>query len=570
MKTELNMKIGYKKWIPCLALVCVLATGCEEELIEANKNPDVLNEIAPENQFLAATISIHSQDFEAYYDFYRRIMPWMQYVTPLNGNGINFTDNVENFSNRYGRLYTGIGDALTDVEKLVTKLPEEEQPRYVYMINISRILKAYYTFYVSDIYGSVAYAQAWQARYGGTLTPVYDSQQTLFNTLDADVKAAIAVLKTAQPEPQISLGNYDQYFRNDTKGWIRAANALRLKIATRLVKRDASKAGQIASEVLAEGADNLMANNDQGWVFKSTAAFVSGGNWNPDGLYSTQPIVDFMWDKSDPRLDAFFSPNGYSQATIDVLIDEGELEAGTVEEARRYFGSFTSPDDAIDPDNQKYYTARTATIDGTDTRVDTLSLIQRRLFQPSFDEGNGTGTGLVNLPVITYADFCFMRAELAARGVTSEDAEQQYINGVVASIRWYDKIATEAALGNYTPVTQTEIDNYLAKPGIAFDDTKALDQISSQAYLNFFRQPAEGWAVWKRTGFPNTTSVLALTDMKSSGSSLPIPRRAPLQLLNETSLNYENQKAAYDEMAQEAGFGAGPTDAFGRVWWDMQ
>jgi hypothetical protein len=207
------MKMNFRKIAICLGLLSVLATSCEEELIEANKNPDVLNEVAPENQFLSATLSIHGQDFEAYYDNYRRIMPWMQYVTPVNGNGINFTNNVDNFSQRYSRLYTGVGDALTDLEKLVADLPAEEQGRYDNMIAISRILKAYYTFYVSDIYGSVPYKDAWQARYGGTLTPAYAAQQELFNQLDADIEASMATLKATPASPQFSLGNYDQYYR---------------------------------------------------------------------------------------------------------------------------------------------------------------------------------------------------------------------------------------------------------------------------------------------------------------------------------------------------------------------
>lgn len=565
------MNLFYKRFTVCLALASSIVTGCsDEDFIEANKNPDILNEIAPENQFLSAAISIHSQDFEAFYDIYRRIMPWMQYVTPLNGNGINFTNNVDNFSNRYGRLYTGVGDALTDLEHLVGRLPEAEQPRYDQMVNIARILKAYYTFYVSDIYGSIPYGEAWQARYGGTLQPSYDDQATLFETLDGQIETAITALKAVPAAPQISLGNFDQYYRGDVNAWIRAGNALRLKMALRQVKRNPNKVQTIAQEVLSEPAGNLMSSNSQGWYFRSTAAFVSGGNWNPDGLYATKPLVDFMWDKNDPRLDAFFSPNGYAQDTIAVLIAEGELEAGTTEAARRYFGSFTSPDAAASVVNQRYYTARTATIAGSDRRIDTLSLIQRRLFQPSFDEGNGPGDGAVFIPVISYAEFCFIRAELAARTLTTEDVQTFYEEGVKASIEWYDQLAREGKLVNYTAITPTEIGQYLQEPGVAFEPAKALDQISSQAFLHFFKQPAEGWAVWKRNDFPNTTSVLPLEDMKSNGASLAIPRRAPLSLLNTTSANYENQKAAYDQMAQDPGFGLGPTDAFGRVWWDVE
>lgn len=568
------MNVIYKKFTLILALMAAVAISCsDEDFIEANKNPDVLNEIAPENQFLSATLSIHSQDFEAYYDFYRRIMPWMQYVVPLDGNGLNFTDNVSNFSQRYGRLYTGVGDALTDLEQIVANMPAEEQERHVHMLNIAKILKAYYTFYVSDIYGSVPYSEAWQARYGGTLQPAYDDQQTIFTTLDGEIEQAINTLKTDQAAPQISLGNFDQYYRGDVGAWIKAGNALRLKIAMRMLKRDPGYVQGVAQEVLAMPADELMSDNADSWVFRSNGAFVGGGNWNPDGLYSPKPLVDFMWDNDDPRLDAFFAPNGYSQDTINVLIQQGDLEAGTTEPARRYIGSFTSPDAALAAANQEYYSPRTAVVEGNNRLIDTLSLIQRRLFQPTFDQGFGAGDGLVNIPVITYAEFAFMRAELAASPAvtTNDDAETFYNEAVRSSIEWYDLIAREAKLLNYTPVTTDEVDAYLAEPGIAFDPALALDQIASQAYIHFFKQPAEGWAWWKLTGYPNTTSdVLAWTNMQSNGGSMDIPRRAPLPLLNETSSNYQNQVAAYQEMAAVPGFGEGPADAFGRVWWDVQ
>src|SRR5690606_5608794 len=167
----------------------------------------------------------------------------------------------------------------------------------------------------------------------------------------------------------VSLGNYDQYFGGDATSWIRAANALRLKIASRLIKRSPTSAQTIAQEVLGESPEYLMSSNEESWQLKSTASFVSGGNWNPDGLFAPKPLVDFMWDYSDPRLDAIVAPNGYSQANIDVLISEGELDPGTTESPRRYFGSFTSPDAAASPANQRFYTPRTATIDGADTRI---------------------------------------------------------------------------------------------------------------------------------------------------------------------------------------------------------
>ncbi|RYF61082.1 MAG: SusD/RagB family nutrient-binding outer membrane lipoprotein, partial [Cytophagaceae bacterium] len=194
------MFTSYKKYVSGALMATTLAfVGCQKQaFVDININPEGLTSVPPANQFLNATLNVHNRDFEAFYDFYQRIMPWMQYTTALSGNAQNFTQVYDNFGQRYGALYLGVGNALTDVEKLVGNLPAEEQPRYTHMIRIARILKAYYTFYVSDIYGSLPYSEAFQARYSGTLTPKYDTQPALFAQLDTDLKEAITTLKTPQ------------------------------------------------------------------------------------------------------------------------------------------------------------------------------------------------------------------------------------------------------------------------------------------------------------------------------------------------------------------------------------
>lgn len=555
-----------------LAAAGLLMTSCEKDaFVEVNTNPDALSSVPPQNQFLNASIQIHSQDFEAYYDLYRRIMPWMQYTTDLTGNQGAFTQNVDNFSQRYGRLYSGIGDRLYDLEQLVQGLPEEEQPRYQNMVRIARILKAYYTFYVSDIYGSIPYSEAFQGRYGGTLKPSYDTQQEIFAQLESELKEAITTLKAGSPAPQVSLGLYDQYYGGDAQKWIKAANALRLKIAMRQLKANPATAQSIIKEVLSQPAADLMSSNDDSWVFKANAAFTGGGNWDPTTLRAPKPIVDFMWENNDPRIDAFFTPNAYSQANINLLIAAKQLPAGTTVPARRYVGSYTNPDDVKVPAIlQRFYTPRSVTSNGQRLNIDTLSFIQPRLFRPAQADASGNaGTGLSYLPVITFADFAFMRAEAAARGVTSESAKTWYETAVTSSIRWYDTIAQGAKLTDYTPVTQAEIDAYLADPQIAYDPSKAINQIASQAYLHFLKQPTEGWALWKRTGFPNATSVVPMPTLTNNGATLVLPRRAPLSLISPTDPNFANRQAAYEAMSKIQGFGRDPQDATGRVWWDQ-
>lgn len=558
-----------KRKILLLAAVGFLSSCEKQAFVDINKNPDALTEIPPQNQFLNATTGIHGQDFEAFYDLYRRIMPWMQYNTLLSGNQGSFTLNSDNFANRYGRLYNGVGDRLYDLEQLVGKLEPAEQPRYDQMIQIARILKAYYSFYVSDIYGSIPYSEAFQGRYGGTLQPKYDTQQELFARLDNEIKTAVAALKVSPAVPQYSLGAYDQYYKGDTQKWIKAANALRLRMALRVQKADAAAGTAIITDVLAQPATDLMASNADAWIFISNATFTGdagGGNWNTDELRAPKPMVDFMWEKSDPRIDAFFTPNGYSQANINLLIAEKKLPAGTTA-GRRYVGSFTSPDESrLTANVQRYYTAKV--INSNKENVDTLSLIQPRLFSTGkADAAGNAGTGQSYLPVITYAEYCFMRAEIALKTTGAASAKNWYEAGVRSSLEWYNEVGVNAKLTNYTATTPAEITAYLAKPGIAFDAAKAMDQIGSQSYLNFMKQPQEGWALYKRTGYPNPTSIVPLPRLTYLNVPLTIPRRAPITLPTQSDPNYANKKAAYDAMAALPGFGD-LASAAGRVWWD--
>jgi hypothetical protein len=558
-----------KRKILLLAAVGFLYSCEKQEFVDINKNPDALSEIPPQNQFLQATQQIHSNDFEVFYDYYQRIMPWMQYNTPLNGNQGSYTQNYANFSNRYGRLYNGVGDRLYDLEQLVGKMNAADQPRYTNMIQLARILKAYYAFYVSDIYGSIPYSEAFQGRYGGTLQPKYDTQQEIFARLETELKAAITTLKQAPAVTQVELGSYDQYYKGDVKKWVKAANALRLRMAMRVQKADATTGNAIITDVLASPATDLMSSNADAWIFIGNATFTGdagGGNWNTEALRAPKPMVDFMWDKKDPRIDAFFTPNQYTQANINLLIADKKLPAGTTE-GRRYVGSFTSPDEARQTSLiQRYYTPKRIT--SNNETVDTLSFIQPRLFNTGkADAAGDAGTGVSYLPVITYAEYCFMRAELALKQLGTGTAKEWYEAGVKSSLEWYDEVGQKSKLTNYTPATPAEITAYLAQPGIAFEASKAMDQIGSQSYLNFMKQPQEGWALWKRTGYPNATSVVPLRPVTYLSVPLEIPRRAPITLPTSSDPNFANKKAAYDAMAALPGFGD-LTSAAGRVWWD--
>lgn len=178
---------------------------------------------------------------------------------------------------------------------------------------------------------------------------------------------------------------------------------------------------------------------------------------------------------------------------------------------------------------------------------------------------NGNGTNV--FPVITYADVCFMRAELAAGGLSSDPLTpaQLYYNGITASITNYDHWGKTTQLPDYTPLGSNEITNYLAQPGVVFDPTHAIEQICVQEYLNFYINPNETWALIKRTGYPSATgAIMPLEDVSTYGA---MPRRYSASYPSLGDLNFNNATQAIDDMRKDPSYGD-PSDITGHVWWD--
>jgi len=550
-----------------LAILAV-ATGfgsCKKSaFVEQNTNPNTLYSIKPEEQFLNAPITMHGQDFEQFYDNYRRIMFWMQQATAQAGNNSVTLKTVGNFNYRYGIFYPGVGSILTDVQKLIEKLPADQQAKYAQIYAIADIPKIYYAFYVSDINGSLAYSEGFQARYAGTLTPKYEAQQALYTLWDKRLKEVIGILKGTPSVAQISLGANDLWYNGNAALWVKAAAGLRLKMAMRLMKRDATTATAIAKEVIADAA-SLMSSNADGWVMYADVTFTAGGNWNPQEFRAPKPTVDFMWNTADPRLGLFYKKNNYTAANLAAAIAKGVYPATTVYNPRQYVGAPISPD-VVKTTAASWFTAKKV---DDNLSLDTVSYLQWRMFQPAYSATGTSGTGKNFFPIITYADELFIRAELAAKGITTESASALYYAGIDASIAFYDLAAKNAALEDYVAVTPAAITAYKASAPVVFNAAKALEQIGVQAYINFYKQPNEAWANFKRTGFPNSTTGLANEDILIDGTVYQIPRRAAISAPTETDLNAANKQAAIDAMKADADFGA-IGDLYGRVWWDKK
>ena len=543
---------------------CIVLNSCTRDFAETNTNPADQLSANPEDMFPTAIQANFSNSFEYYYDYYRGIMPWSQLTVPSTGNSPEFMNGAANMNNRYNIFYGAYGGLLTDMIHVIDNKPTQDQARYIYIKSVARIMKAYYAWYVSDVNGSIPYLEAFQARYGGTKTPKYETQDQLYKIFDDELKDAANQIQNANASSQVTFGNKDLVYNGKMDKWVKAANTIRIKIALRLSKRDPQRMATIINDAITK---SLMTSTDDDFSIRGRR-FTEHGNFNPSGFFGTAPIINFMVNKSDslkndPRLPIFFYRNDYSASNIQTLINAKLLPTSDISKINnnRYVGGATSPD-AVGK-SREYNAARRR----YDNKIyDTISKIQERLWMPDYNAGTGNSI----MPLVTYADLCLMKAELAYLGIIGGDPATFYKQGIEASIVTYNKIASEAIINGYVPTTASQVSLFLTAPNVAYNPSIGLQQIYMQQFINYFKQPNEAWALIKRTNMPNNSTLLQMENLSAGGNALTMPRRMVLPTPSKDNLNYQNQQAALDQMKQDPGFGISESDIQGRIWWDKK
>ena len=534
-----------------------------------NTDPDAVLSIDPKTELTPGETGMVSNDLEVFYDFIRNIKPWTQVYVPVTGNTSTFLQTGGNIGQRWGSFYGGVGDDLEDVIHIIDNMSATEAPKYQYLRAMTMIPLAYYAFYVSDGFDRIPYSQAFKARYTTPplLTPVYDAQQSLFDSLDTQLKNAVTVLESSPAATQQTPGGNDIFYGGDPTHWVKAANSLRLKMAMRLIKQDPARLTSIVNEVLADNV-GLMTSTADDWIVYSTT-IGTGTNSDPvlQTIYSgSHNTVSFMSQTADPRLRTFYQQSGINtQDIFDSAKAQGALPDTLTWDGLAYRGQYVSPGTSSDATRSFWFQKLSFSYKGVPQSLNYPSIIQPGLTY--FTYNNTTG-GINMFPIITYADVCFMRAELKQRGLDNDpmSAQDLYNAGITASINNYDQWGKNTLAPDYAPLGANEISNYLAQPGIAFNPGNALEQICVQEYLNYFVVPNECWALIKRTGYPSATgSILRLEDVSAYGV---MPRRYPITAPLLSDLNYNNETIAIDSMVAEPNFGQ-INDITGRVWWDQ-
>lgn len=562
------------KWGIGLAVAGLMLSSCTKNFADLNTSPVITQDPPPELLITQSVKSIVDRDFDWFYDAYQYQMQWMQFGVASPGTSPTGLFSPNNTNDFYNALYKNIGRNLVEIQDVVARKPQDQQAQYSNLVAIAQILKVYSSWRVSDANGSIPYTEAWQARSDANFTPIYDTQESMFATWDAELKKAVETLAAGLPT-QVSYGANDIFYSGDGAKWAKAGNVLRLKIAMRLMKRAPEKVSAVAKEVLASNAGIFASNNDE-WKFVSAAInFARGGNWAMDNnpLSAAKNMVDYMVDNKDPRLNLFFEKNSYTKALFDSLKLAGIYSSTAQYVDRRYVGLPSSPDKRTNAAYSNVFTVKkyAMVINGQtiNRNADTVSALQRRLFNLDAENGSNNGARYTQ-PILTYAEQCFMLAELAVRGMVEGDAKTYYVNGITASVNAYDAMGSLAKIQDYAPLDAAALQAYLATPAVAFTGVTdvLLEKINIQNFLNHFKSPWEAWGAWKRAGVPKVDGILPMEPMVSSGQTVAIPRRWALP--QPSVANQTNWRNAIIEMQKTGEYGSNDNDFTGRVWWDKK
>lgn len=427
-----------------LGFVLISITSCTKDFEEINTNPNAPVEVQPS---LLLRQVIYNYGDEMHFEGF----------TAGNLLGQYFTEVDFNLFDRHSLTEPQIGGNPWPI--LYTNLRNNELLLHQSLTNDAakvyegpaRILKAYMTATLTDIYGDVPYTEALRGT-EGLVTPAYDAQEEIYmgdgGILD-NLDKGIAAIKNY--DGNIALGG-DILYNGDLDAWVSFANSLKLKYLLRI--SDQNTFPLAFSDVFYAG--DYLKSNSQNAGFKFTdgqpnnfrMANLRAGDFNL--FIMSETIQEILESYNDPRKNVFFRPIGNDTT-------------GTIFEGY---------------------------LNGFDASTTSISIADYSLTGTIFREN----TGSLQANFMTAWETQLIIAEAAYRGLIFSNPKFHYEEGVKLAFEYWD--------------TDMPTD-YLQVGATAFNNINAIEQIITQKWLANIINGYEGWIEYRRTGFPNLKTIAA-------------------------------------------------------------
>ena len=316
------MKQNIFKIFAAVVLASVVFSACNKsEYAKINTNPASISEGNPSYLFTQGYLEFEPSSYLYWYYISKIVKNFDQ----VNGGSTSDTYNTMGELGGIGSQWIAVKKYENDIKDVVSRYPEEDQPKYQHMTSILNVLANYLAVLDTDLYGSMPFSEAAQARYGGTLTPKYDTQEEIFDTILKELNDDIDAFKNAAD--QINPGSQDPMYGGNVSKWIKVANGVKLKVAVRLLHQNKSKALQIAQEVAASDA-NIMTTADDFFFNRGMSSDNNMGDYafhfgnGVEGMgTANKTIVDFMKKNMDPRVFIIYAKNSFNSEVVQAFFD---------------------------------------------------------------------------------------------------------------------------------------------------------------------------------------------------------------------------------------------------------
>ena len=499
----------------------------------------------------------------------------------------------------YQWFLVGAGATLKD---MYAKAMAAENWHYA---GVAKVLLAYGYMLMTDLYGEMPYTQGLSE----SAIPEYDNGKTIYLGCLKDIDEAIDLLSRSidtNKMPSLAVGDF--WNNGDVNKWSKLANLLKARWINKLIKKgegsylegkyDRQAILDCLSKAMTSNADNTVINHtddngtthdDLGWnepVDYSPLFSVCGMNsgymatkmlydnlTNFDGLGVEDPRADHIlpWAKSK-KSDAApkeikWNVNGTWRRTLGVDMSSNIFSTGGP--LRASYGS----DDAADKKgirNGDFFWINSSSADrlGDTVYVESTStskgyhakssLIYRRNNNKEGSEESGSFYSRVSAPtyVGTYAEACFIKAEVLFNTGDKSGAYTAYKEGIKASIElmndklkvWVNEDASLASCPSFTPIAQADIDHFLAN-GIGSSGDLTLGRILTQKRIALLFS-VEIWNDMRRYDFNKSLflgwNIAAYHDVNAAASqAIPAGQyfRRWRQCSHELNYNTDNLQA---------------------------
>lgn len=467
------MKALYKFFV-LLAVVSVF-TACTDDFENLNSNPNQPETVS--GDLILPTIIIDPAT------------SWLGNAAWNNGNVAMQISSVNNFTT-FDQMGWGGGywdvfyRGLRDVGNLMAIADETGNNGYK---AVAMIMRAWMGHVLTDQYGDVPFSQAAKAK-EGNVTPVYDAQESIFNSILADLEAADDLL--ANVNSSIS---GDLLYNGDLNKWRKFANSLRIRVLMRLEnKRGGATVGTEIQNII--NSKPIFESNEDNAIVPYLA---TAPNQNPrfsgrvggfDEKRMSKTAEDRMKSINDPRMFVFFRPVA-NQDTIAAYFgsDLPVSVQGATNQKDFLLNAYYN-----DPESVKQYYPTFKGLPNGLSESNAINFNGSRQNQSRLGEIIRELPNGVDMTYMDYAELSFILAEAAQKGYISGDAEAFYLNGVNAAFAKFDVIPDPS---------------YFDQDGVKLsaDRETALDQIAVQKWMGLFYCGMEAYFDWRRTGRPEIT-----------------------------------------------------------------